>query len=186
MALEFTGLLLFVAVHLLPSLAPGLRQGLIARLGELPYRGLFALVSVVALVLAVAGKRNAALVVLWEPAAWAPWAAAALMLVACVLFAAMVLPTNLRRLTRHPMLWGITALSLAHLLANGDAASVMLFATFGLISLYGMWALNRRGALLSVNQVPVSRDLTVVIAGLILFLVLLFAHPYLFGVAVLV
>ena len=53
------GLMLWSVVHLFPVLAPGLRQFLIGRMGEKGYKGFFALLIVLSVVLIVYGWRHA-------------------------------------------------------------------------------------------------------------------------------
>jgi uncharacterized membrane protein len=163
-------------------LLPNVRQKLIDRFGANVYKAMFAICALGGLVVAIIGKGNAPFVPIWNPAPWSPGLAALLMVAAFVAWAAMALPTNIKRYTRHPMLWGIVLWSAAHLLANGDAASVVFFGAFGLFALYAMWSLNRRGAVKSAIRYPLTKDLIVVVLGVLVYALFLFAHPYLFGV----
>ena len=126
MTLLITGLLVFVAIHLLPA-AVDLRASLIDRLGEMPYKAVFAGISLLGLVMIVVGKGRADFVPLWQPPLWAKHVTFPLMIGAFVLLPAANMPTNIKRFTRHPMLWGVTLWSIGHLIANGDMASVILF-----------------------------------------------------------
>ena len=40
---------------------------------------------------------------------------------------------GMMRITRHPFMWGVLLWALTHIAANGDAVSVVFFATFGLL-----------------------------------------------------
>ena len=177
------GIALFIGVHLVPS-APPLRSRLRGRVGAKAYSGLFALVSLIGFVLLVVGMGRAPFVPLWGPPAWAHRVAVLGMPVALTLFIAAFMPTNLKRFTRHPMLWGVTIWAAVHLLANGDLASLILFGSFGVFSLFDMWSANRRGAELSSRVVPYWRDLIVVVGGGIVYVALLHGHAWLFGVPV--
>lgn len=177
------GLLVFFAVHLIPSLPNG-REKLARRLGEHPYKGLFALISLSGMVLIVFGMGDRAYVPLWEPPMFASHLALLLMLPAFVLLAAAYLPGNIKRFTRHPMLWGVTLWAVGHLLANGDLGSVLLFGGFGVYSLFAMWSANRRGAAKSVIARPLYYDLIVVAVGITGYVLFLFLHPSVIGVAV--
>lgn len=181
MVLLVLGLAVFVGIHLVPSV-PSLRQALVARLGERPYRAVFSLVSFVGLGLLIAGKANAAFVALWQPPAAGRYVAGVLMPFAFVLLAAANMPGNVKHFTRHPMLWGVTLWAGGHLAANGDLASVILFGGLGAYSLFDMWSANRRGARKSETRYPLTRDLAVVAAGLVAYVAFLLLHPYLFGV----
>jgi len=178
------GVAIFIGVHLVPS-APSLSSRLRKRVGNNPYRGLFSLVSLVGFVLLVVGMGRAPFVPLWDPPAWAHRVAIWTMPVALILLVAAFMPTNLKRLTRHPMLWGVTVWAAVHLLANGDLASLILFGSFGAFSLFDMWSANRRGAELSSGVVPYWRDLLVVIVGGLLYVAFLHGHAWLFGMPVL-
>ncbi len=177
------GLAVFIGVHLVPS-APSLRSRLRERVGAKAYSGLFALVSLVGFVLLVVGMGRAPFVSLWGPPAWGHRVAVLGMPVALILFVAAFMPTNLKRLTRHPMLWGVTIWAAVHLLANGDLASLILFGSFGAFSLFDMWSANRRSAELSSRVVPYWRDLLVVVVGGIVYFAFLHGHAWLFGVSV--
>jgi uncharacterized membrane protein len=104
--------------------------------------------------------------------------------VALTLFVSAFMPTNLKRLTRHPMLWGVTVWAAVHLVANGDLASLILFGSFGAFSLFDMWSANRRGAELSAKVVPYWRDVLVAAVGGIVYVGLLHSHEMLFGMPV--
>jgi len=80
------------------------------------------------------------------------------------------------------MLWGISIWSVAHLLANGDLGSMILFGGFGGYSLFSMWSLNRRGAKKPDTKSPLAYDLLVIIVGVSAYALTAFLHPYLFGV----
>lgn len=175
------GMVLFIGIHLLPT-ASGLRSGFVGRLGEDRYRGMFAAIAFAGLILIIVGKAYAPYVHLWVPPVWGRHAAHGLMLPALILLPAANMPTNIKRFTRHPMLWGVTLWALAHLLANGDLASLILFGGFGVYSLFDMWSANRRGATLSTEMLPMKKDVMVVVAGLVTYALFAFLHPYLFRV----
>jgi len=83
------------------------------------------------------------------------------------------------------MLWGMTLWAAAHLSANGDVASLILFGGFGLYSLFGMWSSNQRGATKATASIPFSKDAMIIGIAILVNGVILFLHPYLFGVSVL-
>lgn len=177
------GVLIFVGIHLVPTFS-SLRQSLVDRLGSGGYRGMFAAAAFLGLVLMIVGKATADFVPLWEPPVWGRQVAPVLMLFAFILLAAAFMPSNVKRATRHPMLWGVTLWSLAHLLANGDLASLVLFGGLGVFSLFGMWSANMRGATKSKTKYPLMKDIIVAVVGLVVYGVFVVLHPYLFGVPV--
>ena len=175
--------MIFVSVHSVPSF-PALRQALIARFGERPYKIVFAVIALFGFVLIVVGKAYADFVWLWQPSVWARYITFGLMLPALVLLAASQMPTNVKRITRHPMLWGVALWAAGHLLANGDLASLLLFGTFGAYALLDMWSADSRGASKSETRFSITQDAAVVGAGAVAYTLFAFLHPYLFGVAV--
>ncbi len=184
MNLLMLGIVLFIGVHLLPSFVSA-RRAVMERLGPGAYKGLFSLLSLAGLVLMVVGQYRADFQPLWQPPAWGRNAALVLLLPAFVLLAAANMPSNIKRYTRHPMLWGVTLWSAGHLLANGDRASLLLFGSLGAYAVFDMLSANLRGAVKQVQVYPRVKDGVTVAAGLLVYVVLLWLHPYLFGVAVL-
>lgn len=176
------GLVLFFGAHVFSSLRPA-RSRALATLGEGPYKGLYSLVSLAGFGLIVLGMAKAPSLALWHPPAWGRPVAWVAMPVALILVAAAYIPGNLKRVTAHPMLWGVTLWALVHLLVNGDLAGLLLFGAFGLYALYAMAAQNRRGVRPSQTPRPVAGDIGAVVAGLVAFALLLKFHGALFGVA---
>jgi len=177
----FAGLSIFFGTHLSPGVF-GLRPSLIRKLGEGRFRGIYIAGSVIGMLLIIGGKAYAPHVDLYSPPVWARPIVPVLMAVACILLAALFVPSNLRRLTRHPMLWAVCLWSVAHLLANGDLASSALFGGFGAYALVSMWSLNRRGKKQDTTHYSRLNDGLVVAAGLGIFVAGALLHPYLVGV----
>lgn len=183
MTLLVLGIAVFIGIHLLPTFAPT-RHKLIGRMGEGGYKGMFSIVSAAGLALIIFGKAYAGFVPVWTPPAWTRHLALTLMPFAFILLVAAYLPSNIKRLTAHPMLWGVTLWAAAHLSANGDLASLLLFGSLGAYALFDMLSANRRGAAPSSKSFPASRTIAVVAIGLAAYAAFLFLHPYLFGVPV--
>lgn len=177
-----TGLCLWYVAHLFPALAVSRRAGLIQRHGLRAYRAVFALWVVGALVLIVYGWRSTAPVAVYEPPAWGRAAAYVLGLPAFILFIAAKHTTNIKRWLRHPQLCGVILWSGAHLLANGDQRSLLLFSALGFWALLEIVLINRRtGAWIKPEKVTPARDAVTLLAGVVLYTVLLLLHPYLAG-----
>jgi len=179
----FAGIILFVGTHLITSLRP-VRAGIISTIGEMPYKGIYSLLSLGGVVLMVMALDKVNFILLYLPPAYAKTIAPVFMLPAFILLAAAFLPSNIKRFTRHPMLWAFTLWAAAHLIANGDLASFLFFGTFGAYSLFGMISQNARGAEKSTNKVPLSKDAIVIVLGVVLYVGLVLSHRWLFGVAV--
>lgn len=186
MVLLIIGVLLWIFAHLFPSLMPGARTTLIAKLGENPYKGLFTLDLVIAIVLMVLGWRSAT-IELWyaPPLAGSPLLVAVLVLVAFVLMGAANAPTNIKRFLRHPMLAGVIVWGIGHLLANGDNRSTVLFGGLSIWAAVAIFTINRReGEWTKPDAVPVAKDIVLVAIGFVLFAVVTYFHDYLSGVTV--
>lgn len=178
------GLILFAGVHLLLPSWPSLRAGLIKRLGENGYKGLFSLLAISGIVLMVVGYSRVAFLQVYTPPPWGRHVTLILMAVSLILFAAANMPGNIKRIIRHPMLWGLVLWAVGHLLANGDKASLLLFGGLGVYGLLAMMSATLRGAQKQTYAVPVKKDAIIIAAGLVVYVALVIVHPYLFGVAV--
>jgi uncharacterized membrane protein len=137
-----------------------LRDVLVARIGEQPFRGLFSLLTIAAIVFLVLAWSGSDTTPLWYAPPWLRWVLAAVMLVAFVLFVASVIRRNptmvggesamaqpvrgMQRVTRHPMLWSFALWSAAHVLGNGDSAAIVFFGTFLVTALAGMPSIDAK------------------------------------------
>ncbi|MDB5862832.1 MAG: NnrU family protein [Betaproteobacteria bacterium] len=180
MAVMIVGLVLFIGIHLVPE-APRLRARLIARFGDRPYRGLFAAVSAMGLVLIIAGYHlRPERVPLFAPFPPAREAAPLLVTLAFVLFAVANMRSHIRRIVRHPMLVGLMLWSGVHLLANGDLAGTLLFGSFFAYSVVALVSAIRRGAMKPF--VPEWKyDVMAVAGALVLAWLTILAHAWIFG-----
>ena len=177
------GLVLFLGIHLLP-VVPSLRAATAARMGDKPYRGAFALVSLAGLVLIVIGYRAADPgTQLFAPMPLAIAIAPFAVTIAFILFAAANLRTHLRRALGHPMLYGTLIWSGVHLAANGDARSTLLFGAFFAWALIDLASAIKRHAVKTFEPL-VRQDLIAIVAGIAVALVVMMFHRSLFGVAV--
>ena len=184
MTLLVVGLVLFFAVHLIPSFAP-FRAALVGRLGEKPYRGLFSAVSLASLALIVWGFSRAPFEPIYAPPLWGRHAAMTVVPIALVLFAAANMPTHIRALLRHPMLIGLLLWALAHLLANGDLRSIVLFGGFALFAVVETASAVGRGKAPPPDQTPrFAMDAAAVAGGLVVSGLLVRFHGALFGMPI--
>ncbi len=177
------GVLIFAGVHLLPTFV-GLRAGIIRLIGEKLYQALVALASFGSIGLMVVGFKHSEMLDIYHPPKWGHLVTAVLMLISLTLFAASHMPTNIKHYTRHPMLWGLVLWGVAHLFANGDKSSIILFGGLAVYGLLGMASANLRGAKLQPQTLPWRAEVKPVLAGVVAYLVLVLLHPYLFGVSV--
>lgn len=140
MAVLLLGLLLWVGSHLFKRIAPKARASMGDR-GKAMVAGL----SLIAIVLMVVGFRSADAVQLYHTPAWAFHANNTLMLVAIFLLGVGGTKGVLVNKMRHPMLTGVLVWAVAHLMTNGDQASVVLFGGLGLWAVAEMVLINRAG-----------------------------------------
>lgn len=144
MAILILGLALWWASHLFPIYAADRRAAVIAQMGERRYKAAFALVSLAAVVLMVIGYRQADFINVWTPPGWTVHLNNLLMLVAVFLIGARDAKSSARHYVRHPMLAGVKVWAFAHLLVNGDLASVLLFGGLLAWAVVAMIGSNRR------------------------------------------
>lgn len=183
MTLLIIGLIVFFGIHLVPA-APQLHARIKSRMGENSWKGFMALIAIVGFVLIVIGWQRTPFIPVYTPPAFGRMMPHLLMLPALILLAAAYIPSNIKRFTRHPMLWGAVLWATAHLCANGDQRSLLLFGSFLIWALFDMWSANRRGAILSEQRVPWYYDAAVIFAGLFAYALFAHFHAALFGVAV--
>lgn len=145
--------LVFVGGHFLLS-SNGLRGLLVRAIGEGPFLGVYSVIAAISL----GGMIWAFVTLPYGPLLWflypaGYYAAIILMPVALLLViggysqsnptgvgqdrALRRLPTGVLRITRHPIMWGVALWSIGHLLANGDALSVLFFGSFLILALVG-------------------------------------------------
>ena len=147
MALLIVGLVIFLGVHSTRIVADPWRTATIARIGEKPWKGIYSLLSIAGFVLIVIGYGMArqSPVVLYTPPTWARHLAALLTIPAFVLLVAAYVPLNtIKRAVGHPMVAGVKIWALAHLLANGTVADVLLFGGFLVWAVLSFTAARRR------------------------------------------
>ena len=189
MTLLLLGLALFLGVHSTRIVADGWRTATIARVGEKPWKGIYSLLSIAGFVLLVIGYGAArqSPVVLFAPPVWTRHLAALLTIPAFVLLVAAYVPGNaIKRAIGHPMVAGVKVWALAHLLANGTLADVLLFGTFLAWAVLSFIAARRRDRAAGTTYPagPGSRTAITVVVGLVAWAVFAFAlHRPLIGVA---
>lgn len=127
------GLVVFLGTHSVRIFAEPWRTRMLARAGEARWKAAYAVVSLIGFVLLAWGYGLARQqpVLLWTPPVAMRHIAALLTFVSFVLLAAAYVPGNgLKAKLRHPMVLGVKVWALAHLLANGTLADVLLFGGF--------------------------------------------------------
>ena len=182
------GILLFLAIHLVPT-SPSLRAGLVDRFGEGAYKIGFSVLSLIGFALIVVGFHKLQVMpgknpIIWDPPSWTRHIAFLLMIPAMILLVAALIPSRIRTAAKHPMLAAIKFWALAHLLVNGDLGSLILFGSFLAFAVYDRISVKRRPGV-AVPPAPTSplNDVAVVVVGLALYAFLMFGgHGALIGV----
>lgn len=182
-----TGLVLFLGVHSVRIFAEEWRTRTLAQVGEGVYKGTYSVLSLVGLGLIVYGFGVAreTPVVLWTPPTGMRHAASLLTLAAFVLLAAAYVPRNgIKARLHHPMVLGVKSWALAHLMANGNLAHVLLFGGFLAWAVLDFIVARRRDRLAGTQYAPGSLTataITVVVGGLAWMAFALHLHGWLIG-----
>lgn len=187
MVMMLFGLLVFLGIHVVGSLR-GFRAKLIDQVGLKTYKGFFSLLAISGLLLTAYGyalwRANGA-PDLWNPPRGMMHLAKLLMVFAAIAVVAAYVPSHIKAWLKHPMLVGVKIWALAHLLANGDLASIVLFGSVLAWAVYDRIAVKRRGDPLPVVPNNYAGDALVVGGGLVLYAALAYLfHPYVIGVPV--
>lgn len=133
MAVLALGLLIFLGVHSIRIVAEPWRNAQIAHWGVNGWKARYSLASIVGFVLIIwgYGLARSQTYSLWSPPLWGRHLTFTLTAVAFVLFAASHVPGNrIKAVIGHPMVAGVALWALAHLLAKGTPAALVLFGAF--------------------------------------------------------
>jgi uncharacterized membrane protein len=181
------GLVLFLGMHSVEIFSSTLRANAIARMGERPWKALYAVVSIVGFVLIIWGYGQARQdpILLYAPPVWMRHLSALIMLPVFPLLLAAYLPGRIKAALKHPMLAAVKFWALAHLLANGMLADVLLFGSFLAWAVADRISFKRR-VVRPIHTAPPSKlnDVIAVVAGLAIYVVFVMGlHLRLFGVS---
>ncbi|MBX4925104.1 NnrU family protein [Rhizobium binae] len=190
MALLIVGIILFLGVHLVRVVAPDLRRSMIARLGENGWRAGYSIASIATLILLIYGFGQARQVtgMLYNPPVWMAHITITLMLIAIICLVASLLPAgHIATKTKHPMVLSVKIWALAHLLANGETSSVLLFAAFlawGVIVRISLKRRERAGEITLRPFVSTKYDVYAAVIGIVLWALIIWKlHVWLIGVS---
>ncbi len=176
------GVIIFFAIHCLPMMVET-RARLINRVGELPYKAGFVLVSLLGLGLMVWGRGAMEFTEIWQPFGWSRLATIMLMFPAVLLVLAAFGPENsFRRILGHPMILGVKLWAFAHLLANGDLASILFFGAFFLWAIAAFASARRRKPPVG-GRGKLLNDIGFVGVALVVYVGLMRGHVWFTGVA---
>ncbi|KGF70980.1 NnrU family protein [Hoeflea sp. BAL378] len=183
------GLVLFLGIHSVRIAAPGFRQAQIDARGLNAWKGIYSVLAIIGFVILVWGYGIARQdpVVFWAAPAWMSHVVALLMVPVMILLVASQVPAGrIKAAVKHPQLLAVKIWALAHLLVNGDLASIVLFGAFLAWAVVDRISEKKRlRAGITSNPVagPVKWDIISVVGGLVLYvLFLLYLHQWLIGV----
>lgn len=191
MLLMIVGLVLFLGAHSLP-MATGPHAALQRRLGPGGYRIAFTVVSVLGFIAIIRGfymwKYVEGSTVLYVPPAFFSHITLLLMVFAFIFLAATYGKGHIKKRIKHPMLTAVKVWSLAHLLANGQSADVVLFGAFLAWAVADRISVKKReraGLLTPATFTPqVKDDVIAVAVGLIVYALFVWKlHLWLIGVS---
>ena len=188
MSLLIIGLIIFLGSHSCRIFAEPWRNHMIDRLGEVKWKGLYTIISLIGFILVVVGYGQArqAPIVLWQPATYLIHIAILLNLVAFIFLAGSSPNNNAIRLKlKHPMILGVKVWALAHLLANGTLVDLILFGSFLLWAVLDFRSARKRPIHMPEKAVISTKaTITVVVTGIVLWAAFIFGlHQYLIGVS---
>lgn len=187
MTLLILGLVIFLGIHSVSIVAPAWRDAQFAARGEAAWKGAYSVIAGIGLVLLIYGYGVArqSPVVLYVPPTWLRHLALLLLVPVFPLFLAAYLPGRIKTVTKHPMLVATKLWAVAHLLANGTLADVLLFGGFLAWAVADRISLKRR-PVRAIRTAPASplNDVIAVVAGLALYAAfVLWLHQWLIGVS---
>ena len=159
MVLLVLAALFFAGIHL-GIAGTKLRDRVVSALGTTGFRIAFSLATVAGLLWMVLAYRQAPYIAVWtSPEWWKPVAIMAMLPAFLLVVIGLATPNptavaqegslgrgpiGIVRITRHPFLTGVTIWALVHLVANGDGASAVFFATWAVVALAGMPSIDAK------------------------------------------
>lgn len=175
MLILIIGVALWAGAHLLKRLAPSLY----VKLGS-GSKGIVALMIVASIVLMVVGYRMAPFIPVWTPPSWTVHLNNTLVLFAVYLMSPGPKKGALFYKMRHPMLAGFKLWAFAHLLVNGDLASIVLFGGLLAWAVANLIAINKQQPDGTPNpKGTLAKDAMFALASVLLFGVIAYAHIWL-------
>ncbi len=189
MAVLIVGIILFLGIHLIRVVAPGFRTAMINAMGINGWKAAYSIASLISLGILIYGYHLARQVtgMLYVPPTGLAHLALLLMVLASICFVAGLLPAGyIATKTKHPMVLSVKLWAFAHLLANGETSSVLLFGSFLIWGVLVRISLKRRERAGEITRRPFVSplyDALAVVIGLVLYGAIVFRlHEWLIGV----
>lgn len=171
------GLIVWMDAHFFKRLLPDVRQAMSERIGAGPARGVMALVILISVILMIVGYRAAPVQPVYDPIAGMGHLNNLLMVIAVMLLGMGSSKGRMRTWFRHPMLMGVIVWGVAHLLVNGDLASIILFGGMILWALGSIFLINKQeGPWQRPAAGPVAGDVKLLVISAVVFVVIVGIH----------
>ncbi|MBL4602276.1 MAG: NnrU family protein [Emcibacteraceae bacterium] len=184
MDMLLAGILLWSAVHYVPSLMPNIKIKMIELLGN-SYRAVFSLLIIASIALMVMGWKATIPEFIYQPPEFGPILTSVSMIIAFYLMGSSHGKANIKRFLRHPMLCGIIFWAGGHLLSNGDKRSIILFGGMIIWAVVEIIAINKRdGPREKPEPASIIIDIRKFAVAVVLYFIVAYAHPYFTGVEV--
>lgn len=180
------GLVLFLGVHSVSIANRPARDAMVARIGANAWRGIYTLVSLLGFALIVWGYGVARQqpVVIYTPPTWLRHLSWVLLLPVFPLLVAAYLRGRIKAAVKHPMLLATKLWAVAHLLANGTLADVLLFGGFLAWAIADRVSVKKRGNNPVIAKAQLMHDLIALVVGLALYgWFFVQGHAWLIGVS---
>ncbi len=174
MILLTLGVILWAVAHYFKRLAPDAR----AQMGN-KGKGLVALAIVASLLMMIFGYRGAEFIHIWSPPSWTVHLNNLLMLIAVFVYGMSATTGRLRGKMRHPQLTAVKIWAVAHLLVNGDLASIILFGGLLAWAVGSVILINRSEVWVRPKPGSAKKDVLLVVITLVLFGVMTAIHAWL-------
>lgn len=174
MGLLVLGLLIWVGAHIFKRVAPAQREAM----GD-KGKGVVAVLLLISLGLMIWGYRGAEFIPVWNPPSFMVHINNLLMLIAVFVYGMSATTGRLRGRMRHPQLTAVKIWAVAHLLVNGDLASILLFGTMLAWAVGSVVLINRAGPWDRPAPGDAKKDKLLVIITLVMFAVMVGVHIWL-------
>ena len=186
MVLLIIGLALFLGVHCVSIFAEDFRDRMVAK-NERTWKGVYSLFSLIGLALICKGYilAQSTAMLIYMPPVWLRHVMFLLLIPVFVLMLAPYFPGKISRAIPHPQLLAVKIWAVAHLLANGFLADIVLFGAFLAWAVIDRISLEKRRARAAPGMPDTkANDWLLVIIGLGLYLLtMVWLHELLIGVA---
>lgn len=188
MTLLVISLIVFIVWHLLPAM-PKYRAPLIQKLGEKQYHIVFGIVSILALIGVIYGYSISPFIEIWSPPSFFKHITHLFMIFVFPLVIASILPNGkIKEKVKFPLVSAVKIWAFAHLLSNGDLASMILFIGLLAYAVIDRISLKKRIKAKLIHYPKAVKDyvlwdMIAIVGGLAIYgFFIVYGHAYLIGV----